>query len=150
MKFTRKYTITTAEMDAHYRLTVDGLLTYHETTIATYLTTLHLAAFDLHKIDKAWVLSEINLELPEPPTMWSEDVEMTVWISEMSSMRVWFDFTAQEAHTGKVVECALTTCSWRLTDRSFSISGSARNPGWETVLPTIPIRQMIHPSLSAG
>lgn len=116
MTFTRRYTITTAEMDAHYRLTVDGLLTFHETTIATYLTTLYLAAFDLHKVDKAWVLSEINLELPEPPTMWSEDVEMTVWVSEMSPMRVWFDFTAMEAHTGKLV--ARGNSGWALVSMS--------------------------------
>ena len=102
MKYSTTYQITAAQITALYRLTIDGLLTFHENTIARYLTTLGLAAFDVQKKDMTWVITEINLSLPEPPTMWSEDVEMTVWVSEMGPMRVWFDFEAREVHTGKV------------------------------------------------
>ena len=87
MKYSTIYPITAAQITAQYRLTIDGLLTFHESTIARYLTTLNLAAFDVQKEDRTWVISEINLELPEPPTMWSEDVELTVWVSEMSTLR---------------------------------------------------------------
>jgi acyl-ACP thioesterase len=102
MKYSTTYPITSANMDADYRLTVDALLNYHESTIARYLTTLNLAAFDVQKQGRTWVISEINLDMPQPPTMWSEDVEMTVWVSEMSSLRVWFDFTAREVHSGLI------------------------------------------------
>ena len=98
MKFSTVYPITAAQIDANYRLNVDGLLTFHEKTVARYFTTLRLAAFDLQKEDKTWVISEINLELPEPPSMWSEDVEVTVWASERTSLRVWMEFTAGRAH----------------------------------------------------
>lgn len=102
MKYSATYPITAAQITARYRLTIDGLLTFHENTIARYLTTLGLAAFDVQKKDMTWVITEINLSLPEPPTMWSEDVEMTVWVSEMRTLRVWFDFEAREVHSGKV------------------------------------------------
>lgn len=102
MKYSTQYQITAAQINADFRLTIDGLLTFHENTIARYLTTLGLAAFDLQKDDKTWVLTEINLDMPEPPTMWSEDVSLTVWVSEMSPMRVWFDYVAREVHSGKV------------------------------------------------
>jgi len=102
MKFQTIYPITAAQIDASYRLTIDGILSFYENTVARYLTVLGLAAFDLQKDDKTWVITEINLEQPEPSTMWSEEVEMTVWISEMTPLRVWLEFEAREVHSGKV------------------------------------------------
>ena len=116
MKYSTIYQITAAQIDAQYRLNVDGLLTFHENTIARYLTTLGLAAFDVQKEDKTWVISEINLEMPEPPVMWSEDVELTVWVSELSALRVWFDFTAREVHSGKIT--ARGNSCWSLISMS--------------------------------
>ena len=116
MKYSTIYPITAAQITAQYRLTIDGLLTFHESTIARYLTTLNLAAFDVQKEDRTWVISEINLEPPEPPTMWSEDVELTVWVSEMSALRVWFDFMAREVHSGKVT--ARGNSCWSLISMS--------------------------------
>ncbi len=102
MKYQTIYPITAAQIDASYRLTIDGVLTFYENTVARYFTLLGLAAFDLQKEDKTWVITEINIEQPEPPAMWSEDVEMTVWISEMTPLRVWVEFVAREVHSGKV------------------------------------------------
>jgi len=102
MKYKATYPITSAQIDADYHLSIDGLLNFHENTVAKYFTTLRLAAFDLQKEDKTWVISEINLEMPEPPTMWSEDVEITVWLSEISTLRVWMDFEAREVHSHKL------------------------------------------------
>lgn len=103
MKYRSTYPITAAQIDEQYRLTVDGLLTYFENTVARYFTSLGLAAFDLQKDNMTWVITEINLDLPEPLTMWSEDIEITVWISELSTLRVWMDFHAREVHSGKMV-----------------------------------------------
>ena len=116
MKYSATYPITAAQINARYQLTVDGLLTFHENTIACYLTSLGLAAFDMQKQDRTWVISEINLEMPEPPTMWSEDVEITVWVSELSALRVWFDFTAKEVHSGKMA--ARGNSCWSLISMS--------------------------------
>ena len=44
MKYSTIYPITAAQITAQYRLTIDGLLTFHESTIARYLTTLNLKA----------------------------------------------------------------------------------------------------------
>ena len=75
MKYSTIYPITAANINADYRLTVDALLNFHESTVARYFTTLGVAAFDVQKEDRTWVISEINLDLPVPPVMWSEDVE---------------------------------------------------------------------------
>ena len=40
MKYSTTYQITAAQITAQYRLTIDCLLTFHENTIARYLTTL--------------------------------------------------------------------------------------------------------------
>lgn len=100
MKHKVTYSITAAQINAQYRLTIDGLLTFHESTVAHYFTSLGIAAFDVQKEDKTWVVSEINLEMPGPPTMWSEDVEVTVWFSEISPLRAWIEFEAREVHSG--------------------------------------------------
>ena len=116
MKYTTRYQITAAQIDGQYRLSIDGLLTFHENTIARYFTSLGIAAFDMHKLDRTWVISEINLELPEPPTMWSEDVDLSVWVSEMSSLRVWIEFVAREVHSGKIA--ARGNSCWSLISMS--------------------------------
>lgn len=126
MKFSTVYPITAAQIDANYRLNVDGLLTFHENTVARYFTTLRLAAFDLQKEDKTWVISEINLELPEPPSMWSEDVEVTVWASERTSLRVWMEFTARERHSGRIT--ARGSSCWSLISMTERTSWPRTGP----------------------
>ena len=116
MKYSTIYPITAANINADYRLTVDALLNFHESTVARYFTTLGVAAFDVQKEDKTWVISEINLDLPAPPVMWSEDVEITLWVSELSSLRVWIDFTAREVHSG-VIAARGNSC-WSLISMS--------------------------------
>jgi len=110
------YQITAAQIDGNYRLNVDGLLTFHENTVARYFTAMKVAAFDMQKHDRTWVISEIDLDLPEPPVMWSEDVDFRLWISEMSPLRVWIDFTAQEVHSGKIA--ARGNSCWSLISMS--------------------------------
>jgi len=139
MKYNRKYQITASQIDSQYRLTVDGLLSFHENTVARYFTTLGLAAFDMQKQDKTWVISEINIELPARPTMWSEDVDITVWVSEMTALRVWMEFTAVEAHSG--ILCAKGNSCWSL------ISMSERKPvPCEGLMPA----EELVPELAAG
>ena len=116
MKYRTIYPITAANINAAYRLTIDALLNFHESSVARYMTTLNVAAFDVQKEDKTWVISEINVELPAPPVMWSEDVEITLWVSEMSPLRVWIDWEAKEVHTG-VVAAHGNSC-WSLISMS--------------------------------
>ncbi len=84
-------------MDAQYRLTVDGVMTFHEDAVAKYLTTINLAAFDLQRNGSTWIITEINLDLKETPALWAQEVEITVWPSEVSALRVWFEFEARVA-----------------------------------------------------
>ncbi len=42
MKYSTRYPITAAQINAQYRLTIDGMLTFHENTVARYFTTLGL------------------------------------------------------------------------------------------------------------
>ena len=44
MKYSTIYPITAANINADYRLTVDALLNFHESTVARYFTTLGVAA----------------------------------------------------------------------------------------------------------
>ncbi len=105
MKYFSRYPITCAEMDAQYRLTVDGVMTFHEDAVAKYLTTLNLAAFDLQRnFGNTWVITEINMDLKETPALWAQDVEVAVWPSEVSAFRVWFEFEARVASRESTTE----------------------------------------------
>ena len=72
-------------------------MTFHEDAVAKYLTTLNLAAFDLQRNGNTWVISEINMDLTETPALWAQEVEITVWPSEVSAVRIWFEFEARVA-----------------------------------------------------
>ena len=136
MKYSTTYQITSAQMDGRYRLTVDGILTFHENTIARYLTSLELAAFDLQKQDRTWVISEINLEMPAPPTMWTEDIEVQVWVSEMSSLRIWMEFTMKEVHSG-VLAARGNSCWSVISARSCPACSRTMRP-WFIMMVRLP------------
>ena len=120
MKYSHRYPITSADMDSHYRVTVTALLNYFQDTSSRYLTSLGRAAFDMQKENKTWVITETNIEMPEALAIWTEEIDMTVWISEQSPLRLWFEFIATEHRSGRTVACG-NSC-WSM------ISFSERRP----------------------
>ena len=65
-EYTQDYRITCNDMDSEYRMTPQAILNMSQDTIAAYLTTRHIAAFDLQKEGFTWVLSEYTMEMAVP------------------------------------------------------------------------------------
>lgn len=90
-EYTQDYRITCNDMDSEYRMTPQAILNMSQDTIAAYLTTRHIAAFDLQKEGFTWVLSEYTMEMAGALPLWREKIEVTVSPSEISSAKLHID-----------------------------------------------------------
>ena len=90
--YTQDYRITCTDMDSEYRMTPQAILNMSQDTIAAYLTTRRLAAFDLQKEGFTWVLSEYTMEMTGELPLWREKIVVTVCPSEISSMKLHMDY----------------------------------------------------------
>ncbi len=97
-RFSRKYVVTAADIDTDYRITIHSVLCYFQDCFALYLAKHHLAAFDLADRDIMWVISDFNVELSGDKPLWSEHIEVEVWISEVTTLRLYVDFRLRNNH----------------------------------------------------
>lgn len=79
-------------MDTRYRMTPNAVLLYYQDCWARFMSTLHLAAFDIVKVNRMWVITEFNAFFEEETALWSEDIEVKVWNSELSALRLYAEF----------------------------------------------------------
>jgi len=91
-QYTHHYSITAADMDNNYRMTPNAVLLYYQDCWARYMSNLHLAAFDIIKQNKIWVITQFNAWFDQATAFWSDEVEVTVWNSEVGTMRLFADF----------------------------------------------------------
>ena len=91
-EYSQDYRITCNDMDSEYRMTPQAILNMSQDTIAAYLTTRRIAAFDLQKEGFTWVLSEYTIEVSGTLPLWREKIEVTVSPSEISSARLHIDY----------------------------------------------------------
>ena len=92
MNYTHKYSITAADMDTRYRMTPNAALLYYQDCWARFMACLHLAAFDMVKVNRMWVITEFNAFFEEETALWSEEIEVEVWNSELSALRLYAEF----------------------------------------------------------
>lgn len=90
--YTHRYSITAADMDTHYRLTANAVLLYYQDCWARYMSCLHMAAFDMVHRSRMWVISEFSAEWEQQEAFWSQDIEVRVWNSEVTGLRLYADF----------------------------------------------------------
>ena len=91
-QYTHRYSITAADMDTHYRMTPSAVLLYYQDCWARHMACLHLAAFDIVHQNLMWVISEFNAWFEPAQAFWSQDVNVTVWNSELTSLRLYVEF----------------------------------------------------------
>ncbi len=99
-KYTQKYYITNDAMDINYRLKPISVIMYFEDCVARYMTLKNLAAFDIVGEHLYWVVSDFNLKFEKELPFWSEPIEITVWVSEISKLKVYVDFELK--HNGEI------------------------------------------------
>lgn len=91
-KFCIKYRVTASDMDVVYRMTPNAMLMYVQDCIANYLSSKHLAAFDIAAQRLTWMITDFEVTLLRHRPYWSEEVNVEVWISEISSIRTFISF----------------------------------------------------------
>ena len=90
--FSQSYRITGSNMDSEYRMTVVAVLSFFQDTVASYLTTRNLAAFDIADDGYLWVLSDYSLDVAEKMPLWRENIEAVICPSEVSAVKLFFDY----------------------------------------------------------
>ena len=91
-KYSQKYHIIQGEMDANYRLKITSAIMYSQDCFARYLTSKNLGAFDLKKQNLCWIISEFDIRFFDELPFWSEQIEVTTWVSEISRLKIFVDF----------------------------------------------------------
>lgn len=99
-------------MNKDYRLSPAAVLLYFQESYARFMGCLHLAAFDLAKENRMWIITEMSAEMTEADTFWGDDVEVTVWVSEITPLRVYSDYQVNNADSGALI--AKGTSCWNL------------------------------------
>ena len=100
-KYTKVYNIRSLEMDSEYLLKKMEVSRYFQETFALYCKDKKLAAFDIVDQNLFWVVSEMHIEFTGGMPFWSEEVSVTVWVSEITKLRIYVDFEIN--YKGKVI-----------------------------------------------
>lgn len=117
-KYSQNYIITNDCMDINYRLKPIEIFMYFQDCFARYLTAKHIGAFDIVDKDLYWVISEINVEITEQLPFWSEEIEVNVWVSEITRLKIFTDFELKY----KNATFAKGNCCW------FILNGTTKRP----------------------
>ena len=101
--YTHRYSITAANMNKNYRLNADAILLYYQDCWARYMSCQHVAAFDIVKEQKMWVVTEAYTQMEPGDNCWSEEMDFTVWNSEVTPTRLYSDFRVSRADNGALI-----------------------------------------------
>ena len=91
-KYRHTYTATASDITPLYRLTPNALLMYFQDSFARLMTIHNAAAFDIVKQRRMWVITEVQMNIQPTVTYWSEDFTVELWVSELTSLRIYCDF----------------------------------------------------------
>jgi len=92
-KYTKKYNVILDNMDLfEYRLRPISAIMYLQDAFARYTATKRMAAYDLFAKNLYWVVAEINMEFLDVLPFWSEEIEVDVWFSEISKLKIYVDY----------------------------------------------------------
>ena len=111
--FKQQYTIVASEMDITYHITPNAIMLYFQDCFARYLTKHNLAAFDIIKQNKIWVITEFDLNYKQERPLWAEDITAELCFKEIGSIRIYVDFRMRN-HLGEVF--AEGTSCWVIID----------------------------------
>ena len=133
-RYTHRYSITADLMDMHYRMTPGAVLLWFQDSFARYMTILHVAAFDLVKQGLMWVVTELRSEFRPVDVFWADEVDVCIWIREVTPLRIYSDFIVRKAATQE--EIVRGSGCWSLLDTAtHSLAHTDAAASAITVLP---------------
>ena len=111
-KYRHTYTSTASDITPLYRLTPNAMLMYFQDSFARLMTIHGVAAFDIVKQRRMWVITEVQMDIQPTVTYWSEDFSVEIWVSELTSLRIYCDFRIVRADNGQLI--ASGTSQWNI------------------------------------
>ena len=87
MIYKESYKIRGHEIDQHYLLNPLFIIHYFHDCYANYCTDMGLAAFDLQKEGKTWIMSEMKADITEHMPRWREVIDVETWTYKMNGLR---------------------------------------------------------------
>ncbi len=111
-KYRHTYTSTASVITPQYRLTPNALLMYFQDSFARLMTIHNVAAFDIVKQRRMWVITEIQMNIQPTVTYWSEDFTVELWVSELTSLRIYCDFRIVRKDNEQLI--ASGTSQWNI------------------------------------
>lgn len=111
-RYRHTYTPTASDITPQYWLTPNAMLMYFQDSFARLMTIHHFAAFDIVKQQRMWVITEFHIDVKPTVTFWSEDFVVELWISELSTLRIYCDFRIVRADNEELI--ASGTSQWNI------------------------------------
>lgn len=111
-KYRHTYTATASDITPSYRLTTNAMLMYFQDSFARMMTIHNLAAFDIVRQRRMWVVTEVQMDIQPVVTFWAEDFTVELWVSELTSLRIYCDFRILRAIDGRQMACG--TSQWNI------------------------------------
>lgn len=91
--FVVRYPVTCEDIEPDYSLKLTAAAAYFQDTVASFMTTRYIAAFDMIKEGIIWVVSDITYKSGEKDAMWRNVVTSEVELTELTAFRAYFDYT---------------------------------------------------------
>lgn len=111
-KYRHTYTSTASDITPLYRLTPNALLMYFQDSFARLMTIHHVAAFDIVKQRRMWVITEVQMDIQPTVIYWSEDFTVELWVSELTPLRIYCDFRIVRKDNEQLI--ASGTSQWNI------------------------------------
>ncbi len=111
-KYRHTYTATASDITPSYRLTPNAMLMYFQDSFARLMTIHNVAAFDIVSQRRMWVVTEVQMDIGQAVTYWSEEFVVEIWVSELTSLRIYCDFRIIRKDDGRLI--ASGTSQWNI------------------------------------
>jgi acyl-CoA thioesterase FadM len=115
MKSCHSYAVRTHEMGPDYRLRPHHICSFFQDAIARHYAELGLAAYDLQRANRTWILTGMRVEYLADMPRWRTEATLELWSREVRRARLFCDFRAR-AESGALV--AQGTSCWLIVDEA--------------------------------
>ena len=91
--YTKKYNVILDNMDiGEYTIRPISVIMYLQDAFARFCATKKMAAYDLFEPNQYWIVTEFNIDFVDNLPYWSEEIEVNIWISEISKIKIYTDY----------------------------------------------------------
>lgn len=118
MIHTEEYSVHGTEIDYTYRLTEPHLVSLFQDAFARYCAGLGIAAYDLQRAQKTWILSDFHAVFHQVLPKWHQKIKFEVWARKLQSFRIYADF---KAYNEQGDCCASGTSCWLILDEATRV-----------------------------